>query len=142
MSAIAVAAPAAHAQSAVKLRGAGTLQIADGTSNIVLAGTASHLGNYLCFGEVEFSRGRGSLTGEGVAMFTAANGDVLVGVMTCTLNDDGTGQFAVSWRDSVAFSDGSVVASSGRFARSRPSGILIGLAFRGGENGIIAILIG
>ena len=74
----------------------------------------------------------------------SANGDLLVGVATCTLNDDGTGELAFSWRDSVEFSDGSVVSSTGRFMRTRPPGVTTALKFRGSgdENGIIAILIG
>src|SRR5262245_34325793 len=54
------------------------------TSPFTIEGTASHLGRFTCFGEVDFVPGteEGSLIGDGVAVFVAANGDLLVGAVT------------------------------------------------------------
>jgi len=118
----------AFAKSPVKLKnfeGAIDLE-AEGPAPFVLSGTASHLGRYECYGEVEF------LPGE------AANGDLLVGVVTWEVDADGdefrTSHIHFSWRDSVEFSDGTVVPSTGRFVHDRPPGLVV--------IAIIAILIG
>lgn len=69
----------------VKLTGKGSLVLStNGTSNFFLQGNASHLGKYICYGEVEFMPGReeGTLVGEGVAVIQAANGDLIVGIVT------------------------------------------------------------
>jgi hypothetical protein len=92
---------------------------------------------------VEFVPGEaaGSLEGDGVVVFTAANGDLLVGVVdwdadaaveadTDTLR---TSHIHFSWRDSVEF-HGTVVSSTGRFAKLRPPGLVV--------IAIIAVLIG
>src|SRR5688572_6228421 len=57
---------------------------AEGPTPFVLRGTASRLGHYKCYGEVEFYPGetRGTLVGEGVAVFQAENGDLLVGTVS------------------------------------------------------------
>lgn len=106
----------------------------------VLNGEASHLGEFTSYGEVQFSPGEepGSLVGEGVAVFQAANGDLLVGIVSWGV-DAGSGGFRTSRihfsrRDSVQFSDGTVVSSTGRFLDSRPPGLVV-LA-------IISVLIG
>jgi hypothetical protein len=80
----------------------------------------------------------GTLVGNGVAVFRAANGDLLVGVVTWTVgvqNGDyrSTGMH-FSWRDSVTLSNGDVVNSTGRFVTDRPPGLVV--------IAIIAILIG
>ncbi|MBO0696900.1 MAG: hypothetical protein J2P46_00765 [Zavarzinella sp.] len=113
---------------------------APGPLPFVLTGTASHLGQFTSYGEVAFVPGEdpGSLLGEGVAVFQAANGDLLVGVVTWEV-DAGAGDFRTtrmhfSWRDSVEFSDGTVVSSTGHFVDSRPPGLVV--------IAIIAILIG
>jgi hypothetical protein len=132
----------AFAKSPVKLKnfeGAIDLE-AEGPAPFVLSGTASHLGRYECYGEVEFLPGEdeGSLIGDGVAVFEAANGDLLVGVVTWEVDADGdefrTSHIHFSWRDSVEFSDGTVVPSTGRFVHDRPPGLVV--------IAIIAILIG
>jgi hypothetical protein len=120
-------AGSAFAQSAVKLKGEGTIHLStSGPSPFVLSGTASHLGQCTCNGEINLVPGQnqGSLDGVGVAVFQAANGDLLVGVVTYHTEADGGGQIAFSWRDSVEFSDGRTVFSTGRFATSRPPGIV------------------
>jgi hypothetical protein len=69
----------------------------------------------------------------GVAVLAAADGDLIVGVVSCQVDASGAGQMHFSWRDSVEFSDGTVVSNTGRFQRKRPPGVVIA---------IIAILIG
>lgn len=132
----------AFAKSPVKLKNfLGSIDFsAEGPSTFTLEGTASHLGQYTCYGEVSFAPGEeeGTLLGEGVAVFEAANGDLLVGVVTWEV-DTGDEEFRTSrihfsWRDAVEFSDGTVVASTGRFLDDRPPGLVV--------IAIIAILIG
>lgn len=142
----AVNTQAAFAQSAVKLKGQGAITLSsEGPSPFAFSGTASHLGNYRCHGEMTLQNGggNGAQTGTGVAVFEAANGDLLVGVVTMQTGASGDGDIHFSWRDSVQFSDGTVVSSTGRFVNSRPPGaistihtqLLVVIA-------IIAILIG
>jgi hypothetical protein len=133
---------AALAKSPVKLtkfEGAIDLE-ADGPMAFTLTGTASHLGKFTSYGEVEFvpSEKMGSVVGAGPVVFRAANGDLLVGVVTWELNA-GTGEFRtahmhIGWRDAVEFSDGTVVTNTGRFVEDRPPGLVV--------FAIIAVLIG
>src|SRR5262245_15182985 len=71
-----------YAESPVKLRNfIGTIDIADeGVTTFTLEGSASHLGSFTASGEVKFEPGaeEGTLIGHGVAVFEAANGDLLV----------------------------------------------------------------
>lgn len=112
----------------------------DGVSPFTLEGTASHLGKFTAHGEVEFTPGEeeGTLLGEGVVVFTAANGDLLAGVVEWQVGGETNGARGAglhfSWRDSVQFSDGTVVASTGHFTKDRPPGLVV--------IAIIAILIG
>ena len=106
----------------------------------VLEGTASHLGRFTARGEVTFVPGEveGSAVGSGVVVFTAANGDLLVGNVTWDV-EAGSGDFRTSaihfvWADSVEFSDGTIVENTGRFVEDRPPGLVV--------IAIIAILIG
>lgn len=105
-----------------------------------LAGEASHLGKFTSVGEVVFTPGQqpGTLVGNGVVVLTAANGDLLVGVVTwdvSTVNGDSrTTSIHFGWRDSVTFSDGTVISNTGRFVTDRPPGLVV--------IAIIAILIG
>jgi hypothetical protein len=108
-------------------------------SSFALEGTASHLGLFSARGEVQFRpASNGSLLGDGVVVFTAANGDLLVGAVTwdadAASNDLRPGRVHFSWRDSVTFSDGRVASSTGRFEKDRPPGLVV--------IAIIAILIG
>jgi hypothetical protein len=134
--------PSAYAKSPVKLqKWSGEIDTtAEGVVPFTLEGNASHLGKFTAYGEVEFIPGveDGTLEGEGVAVFTAANGDLLVGVVTWDVGADESG-FRTSglhfaWRDVVEFSDGTVVSNTGRFVDSRPPGLVV--------IAIIAILIG
>jgi hypothetical protein len=132
----------ACAESGIKLKKwSGAIDFsAEGPLPFVLEGTASHLGRFNCIGEIEFVPGatEGSLIGTGVGAFEAANGDLLVGDVTWNV-DAGAGEFRTSsitfhWRDSVEFSDGTIVPTTGRFVNSRPPGLVV--------IAIIAILVG
>ncbi len=102
-----------------------------GPSPYALDGIASHLGKFQASGEVEFGPGEeeGSMIGTGPVVFLSANGDRLVGVATWTV-DPLEDSFSVAhvhfgWRDSVQFSDGTVVANTGHFIRARPPGLVV-----------------
>ena len=132
----------AQAKSPVKIRGfEGSIDFSeDGPTTFRMEGRASHLGRYEATGEVFFEPGEeeGSLVGEGVVVFEAADGDLLVGVLEWEV-EPGDGELNrsamhFSWRDSVEFSDGTVVESTGRFVNDRPPGLVV--------IAIIGILIG
>src|SRR5262245_61387231 len=112
----------------------------EGPLPFVLSGEAPHLGKFTAAGEVEFAPGQepGSLVGAGVAVFTAADGDQLVGVVSWNIDpaahDSAATSITFHWRDSVTFSDGSVVNSTGRFVDKKPPGLVV--------IAIIAVLIG
>jgi hypothetical protein len=101
------------------------------TKPITMSGVASHLGNFTGVGEVMLLPGvePGSQIGSGVAVLTAVNGDQLVGVVTweAGAEQNGTreGSVRFAWRDSVTFSDGTVVSNTGRFVENRPPGLII-----------------
>src|SRR5262249_10227368 len=83
---------------------------AGGVTSFTLSGTASHLGQFTAYGEVEFVPGEelGSLEGMGVVVFEAANGDLLVGNVAWQVDAGGdlrTCSIHSSWRDSVQFED-------------------------------------
>lgn len=130
------------AQSPVKLqKWGGTIDFSlEGLSPFTLQGTASHLGRFTAYGEVEFDPGtvEGTLVGNGVVVFEAANGDLLVGILIWDADAEEAecraGQIHFSWRDFVEFNDGTIVSSTGRFAQNRPPGLVV--------IAIIAILIG
>ncbi len=140
---VAIGANPALAKSPVKLQNwMGTINFSEeDTSTFTLAGTASHLGKFTAEGEVDFTpNADGTLTGTGVVVFTAANGDLIVGQVEWEAEEavDGCRNSAIhfKWADSVQFSDGTVVQSTGRFAHAdgRPPGLVV--------IAIIAILIG
>ncbi len=123
-------APAAADKSPVKitkLQGVADLS-GEAPFPFVLEGIASHLGKFTAYGEVEFLPGEeeGSLLGTGVVVFEAANGDLLVGVVTWEIDPEVDGVAAVhvhfSWRDEVELSDGTIVSNTGRFVDDRPPG--------------------
>jgi hypothetical protein len=131
----------ATAESPVKLKKwSGTIDFSSSPSPFELSGNASHLGQFTAFGEVTFVPGQqpGTLVGDGVVVFEAANGDLLVGIVEWNV-DAGSGDFRTSgvhfaWRDTVEFSDGSTFDSTGRFEDTRPPGLVV--------IAIIAVLIG
>jgi hypothetical protein len=133
---LARSATPAFAVAPIKLNNwAGTIDFsADGPSEFTLAGTASHLGKFTAYGEIDLVIGAD--VAEGVVVFEAANGDLLVGLTTWNSGAGDTASIHFSWRDSVRFSDGTVVHSTGRFAKAanRPPGLVV--------IAIIAILIG
>jgi len=110
------------------------------TTTFTLAGTASHLGKFTANGEVDFVPGEeeGTLVGNGVVVFKAANGDLLVGNVTweADIQEDGlrSSHIHFSWTDSIEFGDGTVVENTGRFVDDRPPGLVV--------IAIIAVLIG
>src|SRR5262249_41987970 len=109
-----------------RFEGGGLLAIdADGDAVVHLFGNASLLGKFTGYGEVAFEVADqdGDVEGEGVFALTAANGDVLVAVVTWDIDAKGNGQLAFHWRDAVTFSDGTTAASTVRFAGRRPPGI-------------------
>jgi hypothetical protein len=133
-----LATPVLAAKSAVKLnKWAGTIDFQEsGPSPFTLEGTASHLGKFTAEGEITLTPGEeeGSFAGTGVVVFTAANGDLLVGNTVWEVSDDTVGSMHFVWADEVRFSDETVVANTGRFVDDRPPGLVV--------IAIIAILIG
>jgi hypothetical protein len=122
---------AARAASPVKLQNAIIMVDPEAAlSPLTIEGTVSHLGKVAGDGEISFEPGEegGSSYGEGVVVLVAANGDQLVGIITLDIYPLEDGEHDVdihiSWSDSVEFSDGSVFASTGRFAKTRPPGII------------------
>lgn len=74
----------ALAQSPIEIKASGSLtQQPGGLTVLDLKGTATHLGRFTCRGEVLLVPGdlEGEQDGDGIAAFTAANGDVIVGVV-------------------------------------------------------------
>ncbi len=124
--------------SAVKMKNwKGTIDYApDGPSLFTMEGTASHLGRFSAVGEVTLVPvdESGLLLGAGVVVFTSANGDLLVGGTEWVVNGENISEMHFRWRDSVEFSDGTVIANTGRFVTDRPPGLVV--------IAIIAILIG
>src|SRR5438067_244993 len=95
-------------QSGIKIHGQGTVtEMPGGASTLTMKGTASHLGQYTCYAEIDFVPGVevGSQDGIGVGVFTAANGDLLAGIVTFHMGADGNSEIHFSWRDSVKFND-------------------------------------
>lgn len=112
------------------------------TSTFQLSGTTPDIGAYTASGEITFVEGEtvDTLLGDGVAVFTDVDGDRLVAVVEWPLDEEEAGQreggMEFRWRDSVTFADGTVAASTGKFADAdmRPPGLVV--------IAIIAILIG
>jgi hypothetical protein len=112
------------------------------TTPFTLRGTEPHIGEYTARGEATFRSGEteGTLIGEGVAVFETADGNLLVGVLSWEAaaeeGDERASEMRFSWRDSIEFSDGTFVESTGRFAdpADRPPGLVV--------IAIIAVLIG
>jgi hypothetical protein len=111
--------------SKIKVKSA-TLTFGDvGFAVLRFTGSAEALGNCAAYGELVFVPGEDddTLDGMGVVAFTAANDDVLVGVIEAQIDEDtGRIDWVIHWRDAVTFSDGTIVASTGRFVDHRPPG--------------------
>jgi hypothetical protein len=121
-----------HAEAPVKMKNfIGEIDLTTGgVIPFTLSGTASHLGQFTAYGEVEFLPGEepGSLEGMGVVVFEAANGDLLVGNVAWEVAAGGdfrASRIHFSWRDSVQFDDGTVVFNTGRFVDDRPPGLVV-----------------
>jgi hypothetical protein len=138
---------AALAKSPVKMNKLdGMVDVSSGgPAPYALEGIASHLGQYQAYGEVEFLPGEeeGSLIGTGPVVFEAANGDLLVGTATWTVDPESEGvsdsHIHFAWQNSVEFSDGTVVSNTGHFINNRPPGLIIDPKIF--SNPIILILI-
>jgi hypothetical protein len=120
------------AESPVKMENfLGTVDVtASGFTPFTLYRTASHLGKFTAYGEVEFVPGEepGALEGTGVVVFEAADGDLLVGHVAWEVDagdDYRTSSIHFKWGDSVQFHDGTVVADTGRFVDDRPPGLVV-----------------
>jgi hypothetical protein len=134
--------PVAFAKSPVKMKDfTGTIDLeSDAPNPFTLEGTASHLGQFTARGEVTFVPGaeEGTLVGGGVVVFTAANGDRLVGNVAWNVEsasgDFRTSSIHFSWADSVEFGNGTIAENTGRFVEDRPPGLVL--------IAIIAVVIG
>jgi hypothetical protein len=134
--------PVLWADGPVKLKQfAGTIDLsARGPVPFTLVSSASHLDKFTSYGEVQFVPGAqpGTLIGKGVVVLRVANGDQLVGVVSCdvgrVVGDQRPTNMLFSWRDSVRFSDGTVVTNTGQFEDEQPQNLVV--------IAIIAILIG
>jgi hypothetical protein len=107
------------------IRAQGTLDIDDdGFALARLTGTAPGMGKFVCYGEIVLQPDEqgSSLVGVGIAAFTAANGDYVTAYVECQVSEDGVAELLVHWRDAVTFSDGTEVATTGRFVKKRPPG--------------------
>jgi hypothetical protein len=99
-----------------------------GPSHFAVTGTNEDFGRYMAIGEVNFVDGG---QGTGVAVLGAEGGDKIVADVTILLHTDETADFTFHWRDSVTFTDGSVLSSTGLFATSKPPGLaLLGTSLR------------
>jgi hypothetical protein len=82
--------PSALAKSPVKMtKFEGAIDLsAQGPMPFTISGTASHVGKFTSYGEVVFAPGEepGTLVGTGPVVLEAANGDLLVGVVTWEVN--------------------------------------------------------
>jgi len=116
--------------------------LTEGVYPFTLNGTASHLGKFKAFGEINFAAGaqEGSFDGTGVGVFVAANGDQLVGSVTWEIDpaddqDISANEITFHWLDSIMIGD-KTFESTGRFKNKedRPPGLVV--------IAIIAILIG
>src|SRR5262245_22862735 len=121
-----------RAESPIKLNNfIGEIDLtAGGVTPFTLTGTASHLGRFTAYGEVVFVPGEepGSLEGQGVVVFEAANGDLLVGNVSWQVaagNEFRDSRIYFAWRDSVQFSDETVVSSTGGFVEDQPEGLVV-----------------
>jgi hypothetical protein len=138
---VGLAPTAALAKSPVKMKDfTGTIDLeSDAPIPFTLEGTASHLGQFTARGEVTFVPGaeEGTLVGNGVVVFTAANSDLLVGNVAWDVEaasgDFRTTSIHFSWADSVTFGDGTTGKNTGHFVDDRPPGLVV--------IAIIAILI-
>ncbi len=118
-----VFAVGAMAQSEIKINGTGELHLANkAASTLTLQGNASSLGDYTGYCEIAFAGAdrAGNMSGAGVAVVQASNGDLLAGEVTWQMDAHGAGQITFTWCDAITLGDGTLVHSKGRFAKSRP----------------------
>src|SRR5262245_56591951 len=88
-----------------------------------VTGTLQGLGDSTGYAELDVVKGEAhTFDGTGVVVFTAANGDILVGVVAAQQDREGAISAEFHWRDSVTLHDDTTVASTGRFEDHRPAG--------------------
>src|SRR5262245_61200716 len=88
-----------------------------------LTGTLQGLGDSTGYVELDVVDGEAhTFDGTGAVVFTAADGDILVGVITAQRDRKGAISAEFHWRDSVTLHDDTTVASTGRFEDHRPAG--------------------
>lgn len=97
-----------------------------GPAQLALTGVTDDFGRYVASGELTYAGGdqEGAQSGTGVAVVRAEDGDMIVADLTAEPQADGSTAFTFHWRDSVTFSDGTVVATDGRFVQTRPPGLV------------------
>src|SRR3954469_16905880 len=96
------------AKAPIKLANwSGTIDFSpNGPSEFTLEGNSTHLGKFQAYGEIDLAIG--DTVADGVVVFRAANGDLLVGVTTWNVADVNASGLAFHWKDFVTFSDGTV----------------------------------
>jgi hypothetical protein len=146
---VTVEAASRASQSLLKVKASGTMiQRDDGSGLLFFHGRMQKLGRFDGYAELALPPGQS--TGSGAAILRDRHGDILVGIITTTVNSRGVGRVTFSWRDSVELHDGTVVSNTGKFVRERPQGassqFRFGTRIEQQPNGvviaIIAILIG
>lgn len=95
-------------------------------SQFALTGKTAEFGRYIASGEITYVGGEqeGAQSGTGIAIVQAEDGAVIVADVSSDPLEDGSTSFTFHWRDSVMFSDGTVVETTGRFVEDRPPGLV------------------
>lgn len=98
---------------------------AQGPSRLSMTGTTTEFGRFVATGEITFPADeQGQLQdGTGIAVVQAEDGDQIVADVTARIGDEGNTEYTLHWRDSVTFSDGAVVQTTGRFVDDKPPGL-------------------
>lgn len=96
-------------------------------SHFTVTGKNADFGRYVALGEATFIAGQeeGVLrSGTGIAVLNAESGQQIVADVTCQVFGDGS-EFTFHWRDSVVFSNGSIVSTTGTFVDQKPPGLAL-----------------
>lgn len=84
---------------------------------LMAEGHLTQMGRVTVYGEFLFADGPqpGSYDGEGVVMFAAANGDLLVSNVIWEIDGKGHGNLEFRWPGQIVLWDGTTIESTGRF---------------------------